>query len=127
MKNRGSAVLLPRLAVVTPRLCRRFSGQNRGVSARTGTYRSASAATPGMHRQTIAFSGHTVIFAPNRVWSVALPGIYERTRIPSRFVPVRPGPPAANCRDAPGHTPGQCERGLSTIENKCMFRDNRLK
>ena len=51
--------------------------------------------------------------APHRAWSVALPEIYERTRIPSRFVTVRPGPPAANCRGAPGRTPGQCERGLS--------------
>ena len=39
--------------------------------------------------------------------------MYERTRIPSRFVPVCPGPPAANCRDAPGRTPGQWERGLT--------------
>ena len=41
--------------------------------------------------------------------------IYERTRIPSRFVPVRPGPPAANCRDAPGCTPGH------NIQNTCIY------
>ena len=39
--------------------------------------------------------------------------MYERTPIPSRFVPLRPGPPATNCRDARGRTPGQRERGLT--------------
>ena len=42
------------------------------------------------------------IFSPNRVWSVALPAMYECTRNSSRFVPVRPGSPTTNCRDAPG-------------------------
>jgi len=36
----------------------------------------------------------------------SLPGMYERTRISSRFVPVRPG-----------STPGQCERGLRHVCN----------
>ena len=74
-----------------------------------------SVAPPGLHREcTVANRSITVItFVPIRIWSVALPGIYERTRIPSRFVPVRPGPPTINCRDAPGLTPGLCERGLA--------------
>jgi len=31
-----------------------------------------------------------------------MPGIYERTRSPSRYVPFRSGPPAANCRNTRG-------------------------
>jgi len=80
-------------------------------------------APPVLHREctveTVALSGQTVIiFFPNRVWSLALAEIYERTRIPSRFVPLRTGPPAAICRDAPGHTPEQCERGLKML---CLY------
>jgi len=64
-------------------------------------------------------------FAPNRVWSVALPGMYKRTRIASRFVSVRPGPPTTKCRDAPGLTPGQCERVL-TNTYFCTFTSVRI-
>jgi len=100
---------------VTQGLCRRYPGQSRGVSGRTGTHRCASGVTPGMyHRKPYHnWDRPWSLFAPNRVRSVALPGMYERNRVPSRFVPVRPGPPAAYCRGAPGRTPGQSERGLS--------------
>jgi len=58
------------------------------------------------------------MFCPKPVWSLALAEIYERTRIPSRYIPVRTGPPAAICWDAPGRTLGQCERGLKMI---CLY------
>jgi hypothetical protein len=32
-----------------------------------------------------------------------------------RIFPVYPGQPATNYRDAPGHTPGQCEAGLNYL------------
>ena len=81
--------------------------------------------TPGLYRPTSVTrrSGTGVFLADARSravvyrdvpgHTVALPGMYERTRIPSRFVQVRPGPPATNCRDAPGRTLGQCERGFN--------------
>jgi len=46
----------------------------------------------------------------------------------SHFIPVYhpsliyPGPPATNCQDTPGHTPGQCELGL----NIAMYDENHL-
>jgi len=89
-KHRGFAVLLPWHAVVTPRLCGRFPGQNRGVSGRTGTHRSASGATPGIHRRkTVALPGQTVInFWPK-------PGLVRSTAgniwTHSNSFPVRPG------------------------------------
>jgi len=32
-----------------------------------------------------------------------------------------PGPPATNCRDAPGRTSGQCERGLTYFDTVYIF------
>jgi len=115
----GFAVLLPWLAVVTPGLCRRCPGQRRGVSGRTGTQRSAFGATPGMYSRKPYHNWDRPwsLFSQNRVWSVALPGMYKRSQVSSRFVPVCPGPPATNCRGAPERTPGQCERGLTLIYN----------
>ena len=34
---------------------------------------------------------------------------------PWRIAPVRPCLPATNCGDAPGRTPGQCERGFTYL------------
>ena len=60
--------------------------------------------TPGLCRPTSV---------TRRSVTGALQGMYERTRIPSRFVPVRPGPPATNCRDAPGRTRDSVNKALS--------------
>ena len=79
---------------VTPELCRPTSVTRRSD---TGALSPMLGASLGMYR----------------VWSVALLGMYERTQVPSRLGPVRPGLPATNCRGAQGRTPGQCERGFS--------------
>ena len=104
MKHRSFADLIPWPAVVTPRLCRRFPGQNRGVSGRTGTHRDTPwrpwSYTGNAQSQTLALPGHTVIkFCPK-------PDLVRSTAgniwTHSNFVPIRPGLPAANCRDARG-------------------------
>ena len=84
---------------------------------RIGTHRSTSGATREctVANRSITGTDRDHVFAPNRVWSVALPGMYERTRVPSRFVPVRPGPPATNCRGTPGRIQGQCERDYRPV------------
>jgi len=96
-------------AVMSPGLCRRFPGQNRGVSERTGTHRSAPGITPGMHRRK---PGHTVInFCPK-------PGLVRSTAgniwTHSNSVPFRPGSPRSVGCKLPGRT-RTCERGFTPM------------
>ena len=99
MKHPGSAVLLPWLAVVTPGLCRRFPGQNRGVSGRKGTHRSYTRNAPS---QTVALPGQTVKMFFHK------PGLVRSTAgniwTQSNSFPIRPGSPrSAGCK-LPGRT-----------------------
>jgi len=88
VKHRGCVVLLLWPSVVIQRLWGRIVVY-RDVAECTVTHRSGSRATLVMHCSIVALLAHPwSIFSPNRVWSVTLPGIYERTRNLSRFAPV---------------------------------------
>jgi len=111
----GNTGALPPYSRDSPYWHRVYAADARG---RAVAYRDApghTVAPSGLHQEctytvanrSITGTDRDHVFPQNRVWSVAMPGMYEGTRMPSRFVPVRSGPPATNCRNAPELTPWQ--------------------